>query len=132
VTRWLKHEGDMVQLDAGRFLFGFNVQLGLKKEMELGDVFAVYRRDEENMPGSRREVKSAKEEGVEFHWLTAPVQFIGDEEGKLQAIGCVRMELGEPDKDGRDAARGIDDYLRRLPRGGDEGAGVVAAERGRG
>jgi hypothetical protein len=38
---------DMVQLGAGRFLFGFNVQFGLKKEMELGDVFAVYRRDEE-------------------------------------------------------------------------------------
>jgi len=35
-------------------------------------------------------------------------------------------------KDGREAARGIDDHLRRLPRGGDEGAGVVAAERGQG
>jgi len=52
-------------------------------------------------PGSRREVKSAKEEGVEFHWLTAPVRFIGDEQGKLRSIECVRMELGEPDKDGR-------------------------------
>ena len=71
-------------------------------------------------------------EAFEFHWLTAPVQLIGDEEGKLQAIECVRMELGEPDKDGREAARGIDDYLRRLPRGGDQGAGVVAAERGQG
>jgi len=38
---------DMIQLGHGRFLFGFNVQFGLKKEMELGDVFAVYRRDEE-------------------------------------------------------------------------------------
>jgi hypothetical protein len=38
---------DMIQLGAGRFLFGFNVQFGLKKEMELADVFAVYRRDEE-------------------------------------------------------------------------------------
>ena len=37
---------DMVQLGRGRFLFGFNVRFGLKKEMELGDVFAVYRRDE--------------------------------------------------------------------------------------
>jgi glutamate synthase (NADPH/NADH) small chain len=153
----------------------------------------------------------SKQKRVEFHWLTAPVQFTGDEEGKLQAIECVQMELGEPDKDGRrkpvevkgsnyqieadlvimafgfdaspvqgedasklqttkwgtyqvdrikmtswpgvfagsdivrgadlvvtaikdgrDAARGIDEYLRRLPRGGDEGAGVVAAERGQG
>ena len=153
----------------------------------------------------------SKQKRVEFHWLTAPVQFTGDEEGKLQAIECVQMELGEPDKDGRrkpvevkgsnyqieadlvimafgfdaspvrgedasklqttkwgthqvdpikmtswpgvfaggdivrgadlvvtaikdgrEAARGIDKYLRRLPRGGDEGAGVVAAERGQG
>jgi glutamate synthase (NADPH/NADH) small chain len=59
------------------------------------------RRDEENMPGSRREVKSAKEEGVEFHWLTAPVKFLGDEEGRVRAIECVQMMLGEPDKDGR-------------------------------
>lgn len=59
------------------------------------------RRDEENMPGSRREVKSAKEEGVEFHWLTAPVKFLGDEAGKVRAIECVQMVLGEPDKDGR-------------------------------
>jgi len=153
----------------------------------------------------------SKQKRVEFHWLTAPVRFIGDEEGKLQAIECVQMELGEPDKDGRrkpvevkgsnylidadlvimafgfdaspvesedasklktnkwgnykvdrikmtswpgvfaggdivrgadlvvtaikdgrEAARGIDDYLRRLPRGWDEGAGVLAAERGQG
>jgi glutamate synthase (NADPH/NADH) small chain len=64
-------------------------------------VTCVYRRDEENMPGSRREVKSAKEEGVEFHWLTAPVKFLGDEQGTLRAIECVQMALGEPDKDGR-------------------------------
>lgn len=71
------------------------VRLGAAK------VTCVYRRDEENMPGSRREVKSAKEEGVEFHWLTAPVKFIGDEHGKVKAIECVQMVLGEPDKDGR-------------------------------
>ncbi|HZY31382.1 MAG TPA: NAD(P)-dependent oxidoreductase [Candidatus Methylomirabilis sp.] len=71
------------------------VRLGASK------VTCVYRRDEENMPGSRREVKSAKEEGVEFHWLTAPVKFLGDEQGKLRAIECVQMALGEPDKDGR-------------------------------
>ncbi len=71
------------------------VRLGAAK------VTCVYRRDEENMPGSRREVKSAKEEGVEFRWLTAPVKFIGDEQGKVRAIECVEMALGEPDKDGR-------------------------------
>jgi glutamate synthase (NADPH/NADH) small chain len=75
----------------------------LRTAVRLGaaDVTCVYRRDEENMPGSRREVKSAKEEGVEFRWLTAPVRFIGDDAGNVRAIECVQMALGEPDKDGR-------------------------------
>jgi glutamate synthase (NADPH/NADH) small chain len=69
--------------------------------MGAATVTCVYRRDEENMPGSRREVKIAKEEGVQFLWLTAPVRFLGNDEGKVRAIECVRMALGEPDKDGR-------------------------------
>jgi glutamate synthase (NADPH/NADH) small chain len=75
----------------------------LRTAVRLGaaSVTCVYRRDEENMPGSRREVKSAKEEGVEFRWLTAPVKFIGDEQGRVTAIECVEMVLGEPDRDGR-------------------------------
>jgi len=64
-------------------------------------VICAYRRDEENMPGSRREVAAAKEEGVEFLWLTNPVRFIGDENGRVRAVECIRMELGEPDEEGR-------------------------------
>lgn len=64
-------------------------------------VICAYRRDEENMPGSRREVKAAKEEGVEFLWLTNPVRFIGDENGWVRKVECIRMELGEPDEEGR-------------------------------
>jgi glutamate synthase (NADPH) small chain len=64
-------------------------------------VVCVYRRDEENMPGSRQEVKRAKEEGVEFFFYTAPVRFIGDETGCLKKVECIRMELGEPDSSGR-------------------------------
>jgi NADPH-dependent glutamate synthase beta subunit-like oxidoreductase len=71
-------------------------------------------------------------EAFEFHWLTAPVQFIGDEEGRLQAIECVRMEMGEPDKDGREAASGIDEYLRNPQAPESAGAKAVTVERGKG
>jgi glutamate synthase (NADPH/NADH) small chain len=64
------------------------------------DVKVVYRRDEENMPGSKKEVKAAKEEGVEFIFLTAPVKFIG-KDNKIVAVECVKMQLGEPDSSGR-------------------------------
>ncbi|MFQ5917044.1 MAG: NAD(P)-dependent oxidoreductase [Candidatus Binatia bacterium] len=64
-------------------------------------VVCVYRRDEENMPGSRQEVKRAKEEGVAFHFYTAPLRFTGDEAGHVRSVECIRMELGEPDESGR-------------------------------
>ena len=61
----------------------------------------VYRRGEEEMPARREEIKHAKEEGVELCMLTNPVEMIGDERGWLTGVRCVRMELGEPDADGR-------------------------------
>jgi glutamate synthase (NADPH) small chain len=61
----------------------------------------VYRRSEVEMPARAEEVKHAREEGVAFHMLTAPVEFIGDEKGWLTGARCVRMELGEPDASGR-------------------------------
>lgn len=61
----------------------------------------VYRRSEQEMPARLEEVKHAKEEGVTFNMLTNPVEMIGDERGVLQAVKCVRMELGEPDESGR-------------------------------
>ncbi len=64
-------------------------------------VVCVYRRDEENMPGSRQEVGRAKEEGVQFHFYTAPLRIIGNEAGRVRSIECIRMELGEPDESGR-------------------------------
>ncbi len=62
-------------------------------------VRCLYRRDRENMPGSRREVQNAEEEGVEFVWLTAPRAFLGD--GHVRGVRVVRMRLGLPDADGR-------------------------------
>ncbi|MGJ7458547.1 FAD-dependent oxidoreductase [Halomonas sp. RA08-2] len=62
-------------------------------------VSCAYRRDEENMPGSRREVANAREEGVEFLFNRQPVAVVG--EGKVEGVKVVRTRLGEPDENGR-------------------------------
>lgn len=61
----------------------------------------VYRRGEEEMPARIEEAHHAKQEGIEFEMLTAPVEVLGDENNWVKAIKCVRMELGEPDDSGR-------------------------------
>jgi glutamate synthase (NADPH) small chain len=61
----------------------------------------VYRRSESEMPARAEEVKHAREEGIEFRMLTNPIEFLGDERGRLIGAHCVCMELGEPDADGR-------------------------------
>lgn len=61
----------------------------------------VYRRSKVEMPARVEEVKHAEEEGIEFHFLTAPIKYIGDERGRVKAMECIRMELGEPDASGR-------------------------------
>jgi glutamate synthase (NADPH) small chain len=62
-------------------------------------VTCAYRRDEANMPGSKREVANAKEEGVEFLWNRQPVEIIGDR--KVEGVKVVTTELGAPDARGR-------------------------------
>ncbi|WP_049723518.1 FAD-dependent oxidoreductase [Gilvimarinus polysaccharolyticus] len=62
-------------------------------------VFCAYRRDEENMPGSKREVLNAREEGVEFLFNRQPVAIVG--EGKVEGVKVVTTQLGEPDENGR-------------------------------
>ncbi|MCF5385246.1 NAD(P)-binding protein, partial [Pseudomonas syringae] len=62
-------------------------------------VTCAYRRDEENMPGSRKEVKNAKEEGVKFLYNRQPIAIIG--EGKVEGVKVVETRLGEPDARGR-------------------------------
>lgn len=61
----------------------------------------VYRRTEKELPARAEEVHHAHEEGVEFRMLTNPVEIIGDENGWVKAVRCIRMELGEPDESGR-------------------------------
>ena len=62
-------------------------------------VTCLYRRDEKNMPGSRREVINAKEEGVQFEFNIQPIEIIGNE--IVQGIKAIQTKLGEPDQNGR-------------------------------
>ncbi|MDE7134181.1 MAG: NADPH-dependent glutamate synthase, partial [Rikenellaceae bacterium] len=61
----------------------------------------IYRRGEAELPARREEVHHAKEEGIEFNMLTNPVQVIGDDNGWVKGLRCIRMDLGEPDQSGR-------------------------------
>ncbi|MGN1401003.1 MAG: NAD(P)-dependent oxidoreductase [Bacillus sp. (in: firmicutes)] len=65
------------------------------------NVKILYRRTAEEMTAYDFEYEFAKQEGVEFRWLTAPKRVIGNEEGKVTGIECVKMKLGEPGPDGR-------------------------------
>jgi len=65
--------------------------------------YLIYRRSEKEMPARAEEVRHAKDEGIQFLCLTNPVAFLGDDQGGLQAVRCIRMELGEPDESGRRA-----------------------------
>jgi glutamate synthase (NADPH/NADH) small chain len=61
----------------------------------------IYRRSREEMPARIEEIHHAEQEGVEFVLLAAPLNFIGDDDGRLKGVRCQRMELGEPDESGR-------------------------------
>jgi glutamate synthase (NADPH/NADH) small chain len=65
------------------------------------NVYVVYRRSEAEMPARREEVHHAKEEGVTFLNLNNPTKILGDENGRVRAVVCQKMELGEPDESGR-------------------------------
>jgi glutamate synthase (NADPH/NADH) small chain len=64
-------------------------------------VYCIYRRTRAECPARVEEVHHAEQEGVEFHWLTAPVEVLDDGKGNVRGMRCIRMELGEPDDSGR-------------------------------
>jgi glutamate synthase (NADPH/NADH) small chain len=64
-------------------------------------VYIIYRRSMDELPARKEEVHHAIEEGIEFKLLNNPVKILGDENGHVKAIECVKMELGEPDASGR-------------------------------
>jgi len=72
-----------------------SLRLGAEK------VYCIYRRTRAEAPARVEEVHHAQEEGVEFHWLTAPVAVLDDGKGGVRGMRCIKMELGEPDDSGR-------------------------------
>lgn len=85
--------------------------------MRLGaeHVYVIYRRSEAEMPARREEVHHAKEEGIEFVYLTNPTEIIGDENGHVSGIKCVKMALGEAGADGRRSVTAIPDSEYVIP-----------------
>lgn len=83
--------GGNVAMDAAR----------MAKRLGAEQVYVVYRRTEVEMPARVEEVEHAKEEGIIFHFLQNASKIIGDDNGKVKAMECLRYELGEPDDSGR-------------------------------
>jgi glutamate synthase (NADPH/NADH) small chain len=73
----------------------------MAKRLGAENVYVVYRRTEVEMPARKEEVAHAKEEGIQFLFLQNAKRIIGDEDGKVKQIECLRYELGEPDSSGR-------------------------------
>ncbi|HDN85014.1 MAG TPA: NADPH-dependent glutamate synthase [Candidatus Aerophobetes bacterium] len=65
------------------------------------EVNVIYRRSRKEMPAREEEIINAEEEGIKFQFLTTPVAFLGDKEGNLNRMRCIKMQLGEPDESGR-------------------------------
>lgn len=65
------------------------------------ETHVVYRRTQAEMGARAEDFQRAVEEGAIFDWLTLPVRLLGDDEGRVRALECLRMELGEPDDSGR-------------------------------
>jgi glutamate synthase (NADPH/NADH) small chain len=83
--------GGNVAMDAARTA----LRMGAEK------VYVVYRRSKKEMPARIEEIHHAEEEGIEFHLLTNPLRFLGNEEAWVTEAECQKMELGEPDASGR-------------------------------
>ncbi|MFL0194097.1 NADPH-dependent glutamate synthase [Clostridium sp. WILCCON 0269] len=82
---------------------GGNVAMdAARTALRLGsESYIVYRRSAEEVPARAEEVHHAKEEGVQFHLLTNPIEILGDDKGWVKGMRCIKMELGEPDASGR-------------------------------
>lgn len=83
--------GGNVAMDAART----SLRLGAK------EVYIVYRRSRDELPARYEEVENAEEEGIIFKLLTNPTRIIGNDQGEVESLECIRMELGEPDASGR-------------------------------
>jgi glutamate synthase (NADPH/NADH) small chain len=75
----------------------------VRTSLRLGadNAYIVYRRSKAEMPARIEEIHHAEEEGVQFHFLTTPIKYNGNQDGWVTSMECLRMELGEPDASGR-------------------------------
>jgi glutamate synthase (NADPH/NADH) small chain len=75
----------------------------LRVSLRLGaeKVHCIYRRSRAESPARAEELHHAEEEGIEFHWLTNPLEVLDDGKGNARGMRCIRMKLGEPDASGR-------------------------------
>lgn len=83
---------------------GGNVAMdAVRTALRLGadNAYIIYRRSHDEMPARKEESEHAEEEGIQFRMLTNPIRVIGDKDGWVRAIECIKMELGEPDESGR-------------------------------
>ncbi len=71
------------------------------RRLGAAETLVAYRRGREEMPAHKAEVDDAEAEGVQFRFLVAPVEVVGDAQGKVTGVKCQRMELGQPDASGR-------------------------------
>jgi len=83
--------GGNVAMDAAR----------IAQRLGADNVYLVYRRSRKEMPAREEEIVNAEEEGIDFRLLTNPVRIIGDKDGWVKGMECIKMELGEPDASGR-------------------------------
>lgn len=101
---WEKNPDDYISMKGKRVvvLGGGDTAMDCNRtsiRQQASSVSCAYRRDEENMPGSRREVANAKEEGVKFLFNRQPIEIVGDD--KVEGVRVVETRLGEPDESGR-------------------------------
>lgn len=82
---------------------------------QAAEVTCVYRRDQENMPGSRREVQNAKEEGANFYFNAQPISIKTNADGNVVGINIVRTELGKPDANGRSCPQIVPNSEELMP-----------------
>ncbi|MCI1904647.1 NADPH-dependent glutamate synthase [Enterococcus hirae] len=71
------------------------------KRLGAENVSIVYRRSVEELPARVEEYHHSVEEGINYHWLTNPIEYLSDDKGNLVGVKCIKMELGEPDAGGR-------------------------------
>ena len=103
---WEKNPADYIDLEGKRVvvLGGGDTAMDCNRtsiRQGAAHVTCAYRRDEANMPGSVREVKNAREEGVQFLFNRQPIEIVGDTDSKVTGVKVVTTQLGEPDSRGR-------------------------------